>query len=195
MNFLPVKGYESLYEVSDTGIVRSLDRTVIGRDGASYAFKGRTLRSSKNKDVEYLQISLWKQNTGTTVYVHRLVAEAHIPNPLNLPEVNHEDGIRTNNSVGNLEWCTSKENSQHAIRTGLTVYTNRLSKEEFVECLFAVIDGESYLSLTSRVPYKVPFLSVKLRKVAKELGVEHELDESLMQQRIERARINGAKNH
>ena len=195
MNFLPVKGYEGLYEVSCSGLVRSVDRHVVGKDGVTYPFKGRQLKPSKNKDVEYLQVSLWKHGVGGTHYVHRLVAEAHLPNLKSLPEVNHEDGVLTNNYLSNLTWCTSKENSQYAVRTGLVVYTNRLSKEEFVDCLMAVIEGESYLSMSQRVPYKVPFLSVKLRKLAKELGIEHELDESLMQQRIERARINGAKNH
>lgn len=55
--------------------------------------------------------------------------------------------------------------------------------------------GESYLSLTQRVPYKVPFLSTKLRTIAQEMGLEQELNESLYIQRVERARTNGAKNH
>lgn len=78
---------------------------------------------------------------------------------------------------------------------GLKIYTNRLTKEEFINCLYDVINGESYTSLSSRVPYKVPFLSVKLRKIAKELGLENELNESLYMQRVIRARINGAKNN
>ncbi len=194
MSYLPVKSYEGLYEVSDSGTVRSLDRKIIGKDGVTYPFKGKVLRASSNKEVEYLQVSLWKNGVGTSHYVHRLVATAHIPNPLDLPEVNHLDGNRQNPAKSNLEWCTSQENSIHAVNTGLTVYTLRLSKDEFIECLFSVINGESYFSLSQRVPYKVPFISVKLRKLAKELGLEGELDESLMIQRNERARINGAKN-
>ena len=193
MNFLPIKGYEGLYEVSDTGFVRSLDRELLGRDGYIYPYKGRILRTNLNKQVIYPQVSLWKNNKGSYFYIHRLVAQAFIPNPNNLPEVNHIDGNRTNNHVSNLEWVTSSENSFHAVQTGLRTYTHRLTKEEFVDCLWDVIQGESYASLSQRVPYKVPFLSVKLRKIAKELNLEHELDESLMIQRIERARINGAK--
>lgn len=193
MNFLPIKGYEGLYEISDTGIVRSLDRKLLGKDGHTYPYKGRILRTNLNKQVIYPQVRLWKDNKGTWFYIHRLVAQAFIPNPNNLPEVNHIDGNRTNNHVSNLEWVTSSENSFHAVQTGLRVYTNRLTKEEFVDCLWDVIQGESYASLSQRVPYKVPFLSVKLRKIAKELNLEHELDESLMIQRIERARVNGAK--
>lgn len=194
MSFLPVKGYEGLYEVGSCGTVRSVDRSIIGRDGKTYPRKGRNLRQSLHKDVEYPVVSLWKDNIGTSFYVHRLVAETHVTNPENKPEVNHKDGVRTNNSKSNLEWVTRSENAQHAVQTGLRTYTHRLSKEEFVECLFAVIEGESYASLSTRVPYQVPFLSTKLRKLAQELGIEGELNESLYLQRVERARTNGAKN-
>lgn len=194
MNFLPVKGYEGLYEVSDTGIVRSIPRIVIGKDGVKYPFKGKILAIHPNKLVKYFQVNLWKNNIGSWKYVHRLVAEAFIPNPNNLPEVNHIDGNRQNNNVSNLEWVTSQGNKLHAIRTGLKVYKNRLTKDEFVQCLFDVIAGESYLSLSQRVPYKVPFLSTKIRAIAKELNLEHELDESLKEQKRIRSQKNGAKH-
>ena len=194
MNWLPVEGYEGLYEVSCFGEVRSVDRIVVGKDGTHHPKKGRVLVPHLMKNIEYPSVRLWKNNRGSTLYVHRLVAQAFIPNPQNKPEVNHIDGVRTNNTVHNLEWVTSTENTQHAIQTGLKTYTNRLTREEFIECLFAVIDGESYQSLTNRVPYKVPYLSTKLRSIARELNIEGELDESLQIQRVERARINGSKN-
>lgn len=194
MSYLPVRGYEGLYEVSVDGQIRSVDRTVMGKDGKSYPFKGRLLSPNLNTKNGYLQVSLWKNGEDVTHYLHRLVAQTHIPNPQNLPEVNHKNGIRADPRKDNLEWVTSSENSLHAVQTGLRVYLTRLSKDEFVECLWDVISGESYQSLSNRVPYKVPFLSTKLRKIAKELGVEDQLNASLMEQRILRARINGA-NH
>lgn len=194
MNYLPVKQLEGLYEVSDHGTVRSVDRTVQGRDGAMYSFKGRVLRPAIHKDTGYPMVSLWNQGKGTHHYVHRLVAQTHINNPHGLPEVNHKDGNRTNNFVSNLEWVTGQQNKQHAVTTGLRTYTNRLTESDFFDCLQSVIAGQSYGSLSQRVPYKVPFLSTKLRKLARELGLEDELDASLMEQRINRARINGAKN-
>lgn len=194
MPYLAVKGYEDSYEVNELGQVRSIDRVVVGKDGVGYPRKGRVLRPTTNPDTAYLTVGLWKENVGETCYVHRLVAIHHIPNPFGKPEVNHIDGVRGNPHHLNLEWVTSLENKVHAISTGLRVYTNRLTHAEFVDCLFAVIEGESYASLCERVPYKVPFLSTKLRKISRELQVEGELDESLYLQRVERARTNGAKN-
>lgn len=195
MNFLPIHNYEGLYEVSDLGRIRSVDRIVVGKDGVSYPRKGRVLRPCPNKNVEYLTVGLWQDNVGKTYYVHRLVAQAHIPNPHNLPEVNHINGVRLSNHKSNLEWVTRVGNAQHAVDTGLRVYTTKLTKAEFVECLYSVLDGETYTSLCERVPYQVPFLSTKLRAIARELNLEGELNASLMEQRINRARINGAKNH
>lgn len=194
MAFLPVNGYHGLYEVNELGQVRSLDRTVVGKDDVHYPRKGRVLRPTIHKDTGYLLVSLWKGNVGESHYVHRLVANHHIHNPGAKPEVNHKDGVRSNPHHLNLEWVTSLENKLHAIKTGLRVYTSRLTKEEFVDCLYAVIEGESYASLAERVPYKVPFLSTKIRTTANELGLTGELDESLYFQRVARARANGAKN-
>lgn len=193
MNTLPVPGYEGLYEVSDCGRVFSVERVVLGRDGNKYPFPAKEKALHPNKNVEYLQVNLWKDGVGSTLYVHRVVAEAFLPKLKDKPEVNHIDGNRTNNHVSNLEWVDSSGNSQHAVDTGLRTYTNRLTRDEFIECLQAVIAGESYASLSERVPYQVPYLSVKLRKIAREEGIEHLLDESLSIQRIRRARINGAK--
>ncbi len=194
MHFLPIINYETSYEISNTGIIRSMDRTVLGRDGTLYPFKGRKLVTPKNLQVQYKQVSLWKNNKATWHYVHRLVAQAYIPNPDNKPEVNHINGNRTDNGVNNLEWCTRLENIEHAISTGLRVYTNRLTYDEFLYCLQCVIGGESYGSLSTRVPYKVPYLSTKLRKIAKAENLEYLLDASLLEQKQMRARINGNKN-
>lgn len=180
----PIKDFEE-YLISDSGQVFSTKTE-------------KYLSIHNNVKIQYPQVHLWKDGKEYTFYVHRLVAIAFIDNPLNLPEVNHIDGNRTNNKVSNLEWVTSSENSYHASKTGLRVYTNRLTKEEFIKCLHSVIAGESYQSLSERVPYKVPFLSTKLRKIAKELGLEIELNNSLKEQRANRnrkvlAKINSKK--
>lgn len=170
-----IPGYNGKYSVTSDGRVFS-------------EHKQDFLKAHPNKQTSYLQVSLWEKNVGKFFYVHRLVAEAYCPNPFSKPEVNHIDGNRQNNDASNLEWVTSSENSYHASKTGLRIYTNRLSRDEFLECLDSVIQGESYFSLSQRVPYKVPFLSTKLRNLARETGREAALDASLKWQRAERNR-------
>ena len=119
-----IKGYEGLYEVSNTGKVRSKDRLVTGKDGVTKKLKGKELFFTVSKVDEKghlprASVQLWKDNHATLKSVHRLVAEAFIPNPENKPTVNHIDGNPLNNYVDNLEWATYSENQKHAYRTGL----------------------------------------------------------------------------
>lgn len=111
-----VEGYEGLYQVSNTGLIRSLDRF----DNTNKYLKGRTLRPGK-KETGYLLVVLCKEGHRAIRTVHRLVAAAFIPNPNNLPQVNHIDGVKTNNLASNLEWVTKSENAKHAVKLGLTV--------------------------------------------------------------------------
>lgn len=194
MERLTVLGYEGLYVVEETGKVFSIGRQVKMKNEGIRTFKDRQLSPLPNVQTRYLQVDLWKNNIRTKFSVHRLVAEAFIPNPYDLPEVNHKDGNRENPNAENLEWCTRSQNINHAIQTGLRVYTKRLTEPELLDCLHSVINGESYRALSKRVPYKVPFLSTILRRLARTHKLEHLLDESLRDQRITRARINGAKN-
>lgn len=195
MQNLPVKGYEGLYVVAADGEVYSVERTVLGKDGAVYPFKAKHKSKQVNVQTGYLQVNLWKDGIGKQEANHRLAAIAFIPNPENKPEVNHIDGDKLNPATYNLEWATSAENSQHAVDTGLRVYTSRMTKAEFTLCLQQAIAGESYLAISVRTPYKHVYISIRLRRLAKELGIEDLLDESLQEQRAIRARINGAKNH
>lgn len=118
-----VVGYENLYEVSSFGRVRSVDRTTIGKtafsDDSLYHFKGKILKQGNRKTsgMPYKQVVLYKNKEHKTVAVHRLVAEAFIPNPDNLPQVNHKDENPSNNNVSNLEWCTYKYNVNYGTAT------------------------------------------------------------------------------
>lgn len=113
----PVVGYEGLYEVSNKGRVRSLDRYIKDRNGNyTHFLKGRILSQATIRKG-YKQVQLSKDGTQTPKRVHRLVAEAFIPNPLNLPQINHKDCNPSNNSVENLEWCDAKYNSNYGDRT------------------------------------------------------------------------------
>ena len=104
-----IKGYEGYYQVSDHGRVRSQDRTVIFSDGHVHYYKTKVLTPCPEKDG-YLLVCLRKNGRKQTPKVHRLVAQAFIPNPHGLPIINHKDQNRTNNHVSNLEWCTNKYN-------------------------------------------------------------------------------------
>jgi hypothetical protein len=115
-----IKGYEGLYQVSNTGKVRSLDRIVKGKLNSTRLIKGKELSATDN-GRGYLKVALQLdgRNTRKIYKVHRLVAEAFIPNPLNKSEVNHINCIKTDNRVSNLEWNTSSENSSHAYNNDL----------------------------------------------------------------------------
>lgn len=103
----PVVGYEGLYEVSNTGLVKSLN---------CYNYKEpRLMKLGKRRDG-YLSVGLSKNNRTKTKTVHRLVAEAFIPNPNNLEMVNHKDENRTNNNVENLEWCSRAYNQLYSLQ-------------------------------------------------------------------------------
>ena len=108
----PIKGFEGAYEVSTLGNVRSVDRIVIYPKGGIRLRKGRELSQATNRKG-YKCVVLCTQNTRKNYTVHRLVAETHVPNPSNLPCINHKDEITTNNNVSNLEWCTHKYNNNY----------------------------------------------------------------------------------
>ena len=109
MNRVPIRGYEGLYEVDDYGNVYSLIQNTSRRKGL---LKGYSVNG-------YIKVNLYDlSGKCKKKYIHRLVAEAFIPNPDNKPIVNHIDANRGNNVVNNLEWCTQSENIQHCVKMG-----------------------------------------------------------------------------
>lgn len=117
----PVVGYEGLYEVSDDGKVRSVDRIVHDTKGRYTGIKKRLRGVEMKTPISngYPVVNIHRDSVSNVVPVHVLVAEAFIPNPNNYPTVNHIDGDKTNNHVENLEWASYAQNNVHALKTGL----------------------------------------------------------------------------
>jgi len=138
-----IDGFESYY-VSNTGkVYNSLTKRFIG--------------NKKSSKYEYKKVKLSKNGTKKLIDVHRLVAETFIPNPEKLKTVNHINGIKTDNRVENLEWCSYSENTRHAIRIGIANIKcgeessfSKLTEKEVIEI------RKSY------VPYSKDFNYIKL---------------------------------
>lgn len=128
--WLPISGYLG-YEVSNKGRIRSVNSTYIT------TFKGKPVTRKKKTDLIGTKLShkgYRRVNLGKVEAVHRIVAKAFIPNPKNLPQVNHKNGIKTDNRVDNLEWVTNQENRDHAVANGLhasrATGTGKLTEEQ-----------------------------------------------------------------
>lgn len=146
-----VLGLEGKYKVSNRGNVKSLDRYIcIKRSNCNHLVKrfyaGRLLIPHKyyvtgsNKTLWYLAVKIKKRNVRDRI--HSLVAEVFIPNPQNLPHINHKNGIKTDNRVENLEWVNVRENMSHAYK-----YKNKSSKYPGVSWAKRDKKWEAYINI------------------------------------------------
>jgi hypothetical protein len=111
-----IVGYEGLYQVSNMGNIKTMSR--LHRTDRPYVKQERLLNPPTNA-TGYKQVTLYKDKKGIIHSVHKLVATAFIERQPHDQVVNHKDGVKVNNTVYNLEWCTYGHNQSHAIRTGL----------------------------------------------------------------------------
>jgi hypothetical protein len=130
----PVNGYEGLYEVSNFGKVKCLNRSIIKR----HSIMGR-----------YPALKLSKNGKKTHFLIHRLVALHFMPNPQNKPQINHINGDRNDFRIENLEWSTQHENMQHAYRTGLYSTDNKGTRNGMVK-----LTEEQVIEIISLFPVK-----------------------------------------
>lgn len=111
--YVPLKNFENIYLINKSGNIISLGNGIINTK----------IKEVAKSDCEgYLVCTLSKNGTTKQYYIHRLVAETFIPNPDNLPCVNHKDENKSNNNVDNLEWCTFKYNSQYSLGNTINCY-------------------------------------------------------------------------
>ena len=139
--------YNNLYSVSNLGNVKANERDVETKTGIRH-YKEKILKPEITRDG-HLRVVLCEAGKSKRVLVHRLVAQAFIDNPYNLPQVNHIDGDKSNNSIDNLEWCTREDNIKHAYKIGLNPSRKKIieyidSLEDRIVKLEKIIESMSY---------------------------------------------------
>jgi hypothetical protein len=127
-----VVGFENQYEISNIGNLRSIDRLVDHYRGGKRLYKG-TIKNSRLNDKGYFRCNLKNNGKRFDFTVHRLVAEAFLDKPIGKDIINHINGIKTDNRVENLEWCTQSENIVHAVKERLI--KTKLTDKEALEIL------------------------------------------------------------
>lgn len=126
-----IEEYEGYYQVSNLGRVKSVSKfhkTDKNYSSIGYFSKEKILKPFFDRPKGYLSVSLSKNNKIKIQRIHRLVAKAFIPNPNNLKQINHKSGIKTENFVENLEWCSCKDNIKHAWENKLSYVSEKHRK-------------------------------------------------------------------
>ena len=114
-----IPGFEGLYQVSDCGRVRSIDRVTTNKNGRKSLYRGKILKQiTDNSALDYYVVNLSKNGKQTKMKVHRLVAMAFLPKPSGMDLVDHIDCDPHNNKVSNLRWCTYQMNIRNANSNG-----------------------------------------------------------------------------
>ena len=153
---IPIANYENRYKINAVGEVLNLANN-------------KKLTPIKNSNG-YLKVSLANgDGTAKQCLIHILVAKHYLPNPYGYPEVNHKDGNKSWNWYGNLEWCTSQQNAQHALKTGLR--PGYMSANEKEEHMFAVLGGIQVKDIAIKINRRPETLHKMLRETAKRLNM------------------------
>lgn len=153
MEFVDIPKFEGHYKINRKGEIKSVSRKCLSKDSKYRDVPEKILKLKMDK-YGYLTIKLFLENKRYYFTVHRLVALTFLENPLNHPQINHKNGIKTDNTVENLEWCTNAYNIRHAIDTKLMIYktgvdSNRgkMTKEMVLEMKRLNKEGISFKKL------------------------------------------------
>lgn len=166
-------GYEGRYMISNLGRVKSLSREVSNGKGVRKI--DEKIITPYTDELGYKKVSLKKDNKGKTSKVHRLVAIAFIPNPMNLPQVNHKDENPSNNNVDNLEWCDAKYNvnyGNHNKKLSKALMGRKLDKKQ-VEKMSKMFNGGGNPRAQKVICNGKTYGCVK--DLAKEIGIDNSL--------------------
>jgi len=190
----PVKGYDGYCEVSSLGRVRTIPRKVKSPRGG-HAKRSLRMRKPHITDSGYKHTFMYIDGNQKGVFVHRLVAEAFIPNPRNKPQINHKNMNKLDNTVENLEWCTRSENMRHMhANTDVDLRKIRFTKEQEVEIQDRYDDGEALKAigkdygvsggtiekLVKGQDYKVRMYKEKLFEKVEGIDAEYILKETIL---------------
>lgn len=145
-SWIDIKDFEGKYQISNLGRIKSILRKLNSRYGQNRTLNEKFLSLNKDKNTHYVSITLSKDNKRFTKSIHRLVAQAFIPNPENKCCVNHIDGNPSNNLLTNLEWVTMKENSQHAYSKQLKRQKTSWDREEVIKLIKLFANKYQYAS-------------------------------------------------
>lgn len=143
-----IKGYEGYYQVSNLGNVRRLPTIIKYKNEGFRNYPPKDLIPEKTYDG-YLRIVLMKEHKKQRFQIHRLVADAFIPNPENKEQVNHINGNKADNRVENLEWCTSSENARHAF----DVLGHTMKGKTYPKHIICLNDGRMFYSMNEVVNF------------------------------------------
>jgi hypothetical protein len=165
----PVVGYEHWYEVSNLGQLRSTSVHIRGLSRAgNEVFRLRNGRILKQgiQNSGYLQVVLSANNISKKLLVHRVVGEAFIPNPSQLPEINHLDSNKLNNTASNLEWCTRQQNFDHARLAGKVRFAKgeetgfaKLTDDKVRQIRLLLAQGKTNLEISRLYGVSAPIIS------------------------------------
>lgn len=150
--------YVGVYQVSNLGRVRVLPHMSFGKHISGKIMKGGSFSNN------YKFVCFRKNGKNFNKLIHRLVAQAFIPNPMNYSDVNHIDGDKTNNVIDNLEWCTRSYNLKHALSIGLMESQCKIRRKVDVKCDEKIITFETMLDCAKFFGFKKGWLHNRIRK-------------------------------